>query len=92
MKENGLKLKEVFIYNSQLVVSELREQLLKSIVGSLPELGDGLLIVRGSESYSRHRIFIDLMEIYGDVIIARIAPGNYTKHALAKAYKDKHNL
>ena len=92
MKEHGLKLKEVFIYNLQLVVLELREQLLKSIVGSLPELGDGLSIVRESESYSRHRIFVDLMEIYGDNIIARIEPGTYTKHALAKAYKDKHNL
>ena len=92
MKEYGLKLKEVFIDNSQLVVLELREQLLKSIVRSLHELGDGLSIVRGSESYSHHRIFVDLMEIYGDNIIARIAPGTYTKHALVKAYKDKHNL
>jgi hypothetical protein len=92
MKEYGLKLKEVFIDVSKLVVLELREQLLKSIVGGLPELGNGLLIVRGSESYSRHRIFVDLMEIYGDDIVKRIAPGIYTKNALVNAYKAKHNL
>ena len=92
MKEYGLKLKEVFVDVSQLVISELREQLLKSIVGGLPELGNGLSIIRGSESYSRHRIFVDLMENYGDEIINRIKPGTYTKHALVKAYKDRHNL
>ena len=92
MKEYGLKLKEVFIDVSKLVVSELREQLLKSIVGGFPELGNGLSIVRGSESYSRHRIFVDLMEIYGDDIVKHIAPGIYTKNALVNAYKAKHNL
>jgi len=92
VKEYGLKLKDVFIDVSKLVCSELREQLLKSVAGRIPELGESLSIIGRSEGYARHRIFVDLMELHGDDIVQNIAPGDVTKFALVNAYKARHNI
>lgn len=92
VKECGLKLKSVFIDVSKMVCIELREQLLKSMVARLPELGHGLSITRGPEKYDKHRMFVDLIEHHGDDIVKSIAPGKPIRTFLVEAYKARHNL
>lgn len=92
VKECGLKLKGVFIDVSKLVCTELREQLVKSMVTRLPELGHGLSVTRGRESYDKHRMFVDLIEHHGDALITKIAPGKPTKVSVMSAYKARHGL
>jgi len=92
VKECGLKLRDIFIDVSKLVCTELREQLLKSMVTRLPELGHGLSVTRGQESYDKHRMFVDLIEHHGDELIKQIAPGKPTKVSVMAAYKARHGL
>jgi len=92
VKKCGLELKSVFIDVSKMICTELREQLLKSMVARWPELGHGLSVTRGRESYDKHRMFVDLIEHHGDELITKIAPGKPTKVSVMAAYEARHNL
>lgn len=90
--EASLKMKEVLIDVSKLALTELREQLLKTVVAHLPGLSGGLSIHLGVESYAKHRIFADLMAGHGDEIVKNILPGRVTKALIVASYFKKHQL
>jgi hypothetical protein len=93
IKAMNLKLKDCIIDVSMLTIADLREQLLKSIVGSLLLIGEGLYISQtGVESYYKHRIFVDLMESYGDFVANTVKLAKFTTEELVKGYQAHHRL
>ena len=89
----NLQLKGCILDVSKLTIADLREQIIKSIVGSLLLIGEGLYISElGCEKYYRHRIFIDLMYKHGDMIVNAVRLAKTTREELARFYKNHHKL
>jgi hypothetical protein len=89
----NLQLKGCILDVSKLTIADLREQIIKSIVGSLLLIGEGLYLSEmGCEKYYRHRIFIDLMYEHGDMIVNAVRLAKTTREELAGFYKNHHKL